>query len=107
MGRKAERKIYCLDDRELSRTQDQLKKGRRKPEQLRISRFKGLGEMKSEQLSETTLHPDTRRLLPVSFGTIGEAETTAVMDLLMAGNRVNGRRSWMEALAGDAAETDV
>lgn len=106
MGRKAERKIYCLDDRELSRTQDQLKKEGYKPEQLRISRFKGLGEMKSEQLSETTLHPDTRRLLPVSFGTMGEAETTAVMDLLMAGNRVNGRRSWMEAY-GDAAETDV
>lgn len=106
MGRRKERKIYCLDDRELSRAMDQLKKEGFKAEQLRVSRFKGLGEMRAEQLAETTLHPDTRRLLPVSFGTFGDAETRAVMDLLMAGNRVNGRRSWMEAY-GDAAETDV
>ena len=105
-GRKAERKIYCLDDRELQRTLESLRKEGFEDQQLKISRFKGLGEMKAEQLAETTLNPDTRRLLPVTFGSVAEAATRSVMNLLMAANESNGRRLWMEAY-GNQVETDV
>ncbi|MDO5531639.1 DNA topoisomerase IV subunit B [Sutterella sp.] len=105
-GRKPDRKLYCLDERELARTMEQLKKEGFTEEQLSISRFKGLGEMKAEQLAETTLSPDTRRLLPVSFGSISEAATRSVMQTLMGEREVAGRRLWMEAY-GDRAELDV
>ncbi len=101
-----ERKIYCLDERELKRTMDSLKKEGFKESDLVVSRFKGLGEMKAEQLAETTLNPDTRKLLPVSTGMLSEANTRTVMNLLMAGGEANSRRLWMEAY-GDRAETDV
>lgn len=105
-GRKAERKIYCLDDRELQRTLESLRKEGFEDQQLKISCFKGLGEMKAEQLAETTLNPDTRRLLPVTFGSVAEAATRSVMNLLMAANESTGRRLWMEAY-GNQVETDV
>ena len=105
-GRKPDRKIYCLDERELSRTLESLKKEGFTEEQLSISRFKGLGEMKAEQLAETTLAPDTRKLLPVAFGSISEADTRTVMQTLMGERQVTGRRLWMEAY-GDRAELDV
>ena len=56
-GRKPERKFYCLDDRELSRTLTALRKEGFEEDKISISRFKGLGEMKAQQLAETTLHP--------------------------------------------------
>ncbi len=105
-GRKAERKLYCLDDRELQRTLDSLRKEGFEDQQLKISRFKGLGEMKAEQLAETTLNRDTRRLLPVTFGSVAEAATQSIMNLLMAANESNGRRLWMEAY-GNRVEADV
>ena len=105
-GRMAERKLYCLDDRELQRTLDSLRKEGFEDQQLKISRFKGLGEMKAEQLAETTLNPDTRRLLPVTFGSVAEAATQSIMNLLMAANESNGRRLWMEAY-GNRVEADV
>ena len=105
-GRKPDRKLYCLDERELQRTLESLRKEGYADEQLSISRFKGLGEMKAEQLAETTLAPDTRRLLPVSFGSVPEAATRAVMQTLMGEREVAGRRLWMEAY-GDRAELDV
>lgn len=105
-GRKPERKIYCLDDRELQKTLDKLSKEGYSREQTTISRFKGLGEMEHEQLAETTLNPETRRLLPVSLGDVDEVETSSMMNLLMGGNESSGRRRWMEAY-GDRAEIDV
>ena len=105
-GRRPERKIYCLDERELRRTMEALRKEGFADEQLKISRFKGLGEMKAEQLAETTLNPDTRRLLPVSFGSETEEATSEIMNLLMCAKESNGRRLWMEAY-GDRVEADV
>ena len=105
-GKKPDRKIYCLDERELARTMESLKKEGFTEEQLSISRFKGLGEMKAEQLAETTLAPDTRKLLPVSFGSVSESDTRTVMQTLMGERQVTGRRLWMEAY-GDRAELDV
>lgn len=104
--RKKERKFYCLDERELQRTLDTLRKEGFKDEQISISRFKGLGEMDADQLAETTLHPDTRRLLPVAYGGVTEDITRSMMNLLMGGNEANDRRTWMESF-GDIVEADV
>lgn len=103
---KPAKNIYCLDDKELTRTLAKLKKDGLSEEKLVISRFKGLGEMMEEQLSETAFRPDTRRLLPVSMGDVERASTDAVMSLLMAKGEAAGRREWME-LHGDDVEVDV
>lgn len=103
---KPAKNIYCLDDKELARTLAKLKKDGLSEEKLVISRFKGLGEMMEEQLSETAFRPDTRRLLPVTLGAVERASTDAVMSLLMAKGEAAGRREWME-LHGDDVEVDV
>lgn len=103
---KPAKNIYCLDDKELARTLAKLKKDGFAEDKLVVSRFKGLGEMMSEQLHETAFAPDTRRLLPVTMGDVNKAETDAVMGLLMAKGEAAGRRSWME-LHGDDVEVDV
>ncbi len=103
---KPAKNIYCLDDKELARTLAKLKKDGLSEEKLVISRFKGLGEMMEEQLSETAFRPDTRRLLPVTLGDVEQASTDAVMSLLMAKGEAAGRREWME-LHGDDVEVDV
>ncbi len=103
---KPAKNIYCLDDKELTRTLAKLKKDGLSEEKLVISRFKGLGEMMEEQLSETAFRPDTRRLLPVTMGDVERASTDAVMSLLMAKGAAAGRREWME-LHGDDVEVDV
>lgn len=105
-GRREARKIYCLDERELQSNLEKLAKDGFKESDLQISRFKGLGEMNEKQLSETALHPDTRRLLPVSFGDVDQLVTTDVMNLLMSTNESGGRREWMEVW-GDRVEADV
>lgn len=103
---KPAKNIYCLDDKELARTLAKLKKDGLSEEKLVISRFKGLGEMMEEQLSETAFRPDTRRLLPVTMGAVERASTDAVMSLLMAKGEAAERREWME-LHGDDVEVDV
>lgn len=103
---KPAKNIYCLDDKELARTLAKLKKDGLSEEKLVISRFKGLGEMMEEQLSETAFRPDTRRLLPVTMGDVERASTDAVMSLLMAKGEAAGRREWME-LHGDDVEVDI
>ena len=71
-----------------------------------ISRFKGLGEMNAEQLWDTTLNPETRRLLQVEFGVAGAEATTAALTRLMGKGEAQARRELME-LHGDAVEVDV
>ena len=68
--------------------------------------FKGLGEMNPEQLWETTMNPDTRRLLTVSHGALGAEDTTRMFDMLMGKGESAQRRAWIE-LKGDLAELDI
>ena len=89
------RKIYALDEKERDAELDKLQLERVKAENVAISRFKGLGEMNPEQLWETTMCPDTRRLMRVRLPRIEEA--TPVMNMLMSKNEAAGRRVWMEA----------
>jgi len=92
---KLPRKIYALDNAEREAAIDRLRIEGVKPEAVSISRFKGLGEMNSEQLWETTMSPDTRRLMRVRMP--GAEAAQPVMNMLMAKNESAGRRAWMEA----------
>jgi topoisomerase-4 subunit B len=89
------RKIYALDHAEREAAIDRMRLENIKPETISISRFKGLGEMNSEQLWETTMSPDTRRLMRVRMPRADTANP--VMNMLMAKNESAGRRAWMEA----------
>ena len=105
-GKKPAAKIYALDEGELTAALDKLRKEGARESSWSISRFKGLGEMNAEQLWDTTLNPETRRLLPVSFAALGFADTTAAMTRLMGKGEAAARRELME-LRGDAVEVDV
>jgi topoisomerase IV subunit B len=106
-GKKPAAKIYALDDGELDAALDKLRKeGVSREGAWSISRFKGLGEMNAEQLWDTTLNPDTRRLLPVALCGIGFADTEAVLTRLMGKGEAAARRELMER-RGDAVEVDV
>ena len=106
-GKRPARKFYCLDAEELASIQDKLINTENIRESaLTVSRFKGLGEMSAEQLRETTLNPDTRRLLRVGFGQLDQEQTLAMFDMLMGKNESNQRRSWIEE-KGNLADLDV
>jgi topoisomerase-4 subunit B len=89
------RKFYALDAAERDAILDKLRLEKIRPEAVGISRFKGLGEMNPEQLWETTMCPDTRRLMRVRLPRAEEAG--AVLNMLMGKNEAAGRRAWMEA----------
>jgi len=84
-GKRPARRIYCLDDDELDATLDKLRDEGVREGAWSIARFKGLGEMSAEQLWETTMNPDTRRLLPVMLGAEPRAATVGTMTM---GNEV-------------------
>ena len=105
-GKKPAAKLYALDQAELDATLDKLRKEGAPEGKWTISRFKGLGEMNAEQLWETTLNPDTRRLMPVRLGPLGEAATAEHMNRLMGKGEAAARRELMER-HGDAVEVDV
>ena len=105
-GRKPAAKLYALDEGELQATLDKLRKEGAREGSWSISRFKGLGEMSAEQLWETTLNPETRRLLQVSLGAEGAAAVAASLNRLMGKGEAAARRELME-LHGDAVEVDV
>ncbi|UCF94050.1 MAG: DNA topoisomerase IV subunit B [Desulfobacterales bacterium] len=94
---------YALDEDEkdaiLKRIEAQNKKGK-----VNVQRFKGLGEMNPMQLRETTMAPDTRRLVQLTVE--AEDEAFAVMDMLLAKKRTGDRKLWLEQ-EGDRAETEL
>jgi topoisomerase-4 subunit B len=108
-GKRPAAKIYALDEGEREAALDKLRKEGAREGSWTISRFKGLGEMNAEQLWETTLNPETRRLLPVGWGQ-SEASTfeatSKVLTQLMGKGEASARRDLME-LHGDAVEVDV
>jgi topoisomerase-4 subunit B len=105
-GKKPAAKLYALDEGELTAILDKLRKEGAREGSWTISRFKGLGEMSAEQLWETTLNPDTRRLLPVSLGALDFAATEFRFNQLMGKGEAAARRELME-LHGDAVEVDI
>ena len=105
-GKKPAAKIYALDEGELQSILDKLRKDGVREGAWSISRFKGLGEMSAEQLWDTTLNPDTRRLLPVQLGTLDFVQTESLMTQLMGKGEAAARRELME-LHGDAIEVDI
>ncbi len=105
-GKKPASKAYALDEGELTAILDKSAKEGVPREKCSISRFKGLGEMNAEQLWDTTLNPDTRRLLPVQLGVLDFAQTEGLITQLMGKGEAAARRELME-LHGDAIEIDV
>jgi len=92
--------FYALDDDEKTGTLDRIT-AEKLQGKVNVQRFKGLGEMNPLQLRETTIAPDTRRLVRLTV-TPGD-DTNDVLDLLLAKKRASDRRSWLE-IRGDEAE---
>jgi len=105
-GKKPASKVYALDEGELTAILDKLRKDGVRESAWSISRFKGLGEMSAEQLWDTTLNPDTRRLMPVQLGNQDFLQTEGLITKLMGKGEAAARRELME-LHGDAVEIDV
>jgi len=105
-GKKPASKAYALDEGELTAILDKCAKDGVAKERCQISRFKGLGEMNAEQLWETTLNPDTRRLLRVQLGQIDFPQTENLITQLMGKGEAAARRELME-IYGDSVEVDI
>ena len=105
-GKKPASKVYALDDGELTAILDKLRKDGVRENAWSISRFKGLGEMSAEQLWETTLNPDTRRLLQVRLGRFDVQGTQGEITKLMGKGEAAARRELME-LRADEVEVDI
>ena len=83
---------YALDDEEKEKITALLSKnGKTK---INVQRFKGLGEMNPIQLRETTMDPNTRRLVQLTLD--DEPNTMELMDMLLAKKRASDRKAWLE-----------
>ena len=98
------KKLYALDEDERKGILDRARDDGVKVDSIKIQRFKGLGEMNPEQLWETALCPDTRRLLKVRIE--DRDKTLALFNMLMSKRESEARCAWMEE-KGDQVETDV
>jgi topoisomerase-4 subunit B len=92
--------FYALDDSERKGVLDRIT-AEKKRGKVMVTRFKGLGEMNPKQLRETTLAPDTRRLVQLTIEA-GD-DTNQIMDMLLAKKRAAERRAWLES-KGNMAE---
>ena len=92
--------FYALDEAERKAILDKLEKESFKGK-ITVTRFKGLGEMNPQQLRETTMNRDTRRLVQLSITENDDSDE--LMDMLLAKKRASERREWLEN-KGDLAE---
>ncbi|HEY4367260.1 MAG TPA: DNA topoisomerase IV subunit B [Steroidobacteraceae bacterium] len=85
--------FYALDDAERAGIIDRItaENARAKPT---VTRFKGLGEMNPLQLRETTMAPETRRLVQLTVEATDNADQ--MLDMLLAKKRAGDRREWLE-----------
>ncbi|MCU7797009.1 MAG: DNA topoisomerase IV subunit B [Candidatus Thiodiazotropha sp. (ex Myrtea spinifera)] len=92
--------FYALDDSEKQGVLDRIEAEKLRGK-VNVQRFKGLGEMNPLQLRETTIHPDTRRLIQLTVES-GD-DTHKIMDMMLAKKRASDRKKWLEK-KGDLAE---
>ncbi len=92
--------FYALDDAEKQGVLDRIEAEKIKGK-VNVQRFKGLGEMNPMQLRETTIHPDTRRLVQLTIESGDNTHRT--MDMLLAKKRAADRKAWLQK-KGDLAE---
>ena len=85
--------FYALDDKERDAISAKLLK-ENKRQKVQVQRFKGLGEMNPKQLRETTMQPDTRRLIQLTLS--NPLQVSQTMDMLLSKKRASDRKSWLE-----------
>ena len=85
--------FYALDDKERSALEAKLLKENSR-QKIQVQRFKGLGEMNPKQLRETTMQPDTRRLIQLTLD--HPLQVREIMDKLLSKKRAADRKSWLE-----------
>jgi topoisomerase IV subunit B len=95
--------FYALDEEEKRLLLERIEREKIRG-QVNVTRFKGLGEMNPSQLRESTVHPDTRRLVQLTCE--DAVETSALMDMLLAKKRAGDRKSWLET-KGDLATLEI
>ena len=95
--------FYCLDESEKAAMLQRIEREKIKGA-VSTTRFKGLGEMNPPQLRESTIHPDTRRLVQLTID--DDDGTSKLMDMLLAKKRAGDRKAWLEE-KGDLATLEV
>jgi len=103
---KPARKLYALDRQELEAIEEKLADEGIKEGNWTVSRFKGLGEMSPEQLWETTLNPDTRRMLAVQYQDPAAEADRLVFNMMMSKENASQRKEWMEQF-GNLVDADI
>jgi len=99
--------FYCLDEAERDAMLEKIEREKIKGA-VHVTRFKGLGEMNPAQLRESTIYPDTRRLVQLTVGDPAEGDdgTHKIMDMLLSKKRAPDRKEWLET-KGDLASLEV
>ncbi|WP_058834195.1 DNA topoisomerase IV subunit B [Luteimonas abyssi] len=95
--------FYALDEEEKRLLLEKIEREKLKGA-ISVTRFKGLGEMNPSQLRESTIHPDTRRLVQLTVD--DDTATRGLMDMLLAKKRSGDRKTWLET-KGDLATLEV